>query len=279
MSTAGRTLKGYDFYSHQPYLEYNNFYTTYRPAQRDMLKGIVWEAYQVENFNSQKHIAFPDICADIMTLYTKDRTYCYFMGGTESTRSMKDIEFIDDVKTICGIKFCPGMLGNIFTEDLCDAAGTTMEAEHVMYNGYNILNDLKSAENFDERVHVLSNYVIGRLQDGYEVDLLSSYVTNRIVSSHGMIRMVDLAKETGYTDRYLRKVMRQKLGMKMKTFSQVVQMHWSYHLSKEEKIQRFNLAELAQICGYYDQSHMNSTYKKLTGMLPKDAFSLYANLN
>lgn len=279
MSTAVRSLKGYDFYSHQPYLEHNNLYTTYRPARGNMLNGIVWEAYQVENFDSQKHIAFPDICADIMTLYTNNRTYCYFMGGTENLRSMKDIDFIDDVRTICGIKFCPGMLGNIFTEDLCDAAGTTMEAENVMYNGHNILNDLKNAENFAERIHVLSNYVVGRLQDGYEVDLLSSYVTNRIVSSHGMIRMAELAEETGYTDRYLRKVMGQKLGMKMKTFGQVVQMQWSYHLGKEENVKCSSLAELAQICGYYDQSHMNSTYKKLTGMLPKDAFSLYENQN
>lgn len=279
MNTVKKSFRGYDFFSHQPYLEYNNFYTAYRPAEGDLLRGIVWEAYQVDCFDAQKHIAFPDICADIMTLYTNDKTYCYFMGGTENVRSMKDIEFIDNVKTICGIKFCPGMLGNIFTEDLCDAAGTTMEAEQVMYNGHDILNDLKSAENFDERLRILRNYVIGRLRDGYEVNLLSSYVTNRIVSSHGMIKLGELAEETGYTDRYLRKVMGQKLGMKMKTFSQVVQLQWSYHLGKEDQAHSSSLADLAQICGYYDQSHMNSTYKKLTGMLPKDAFSLYAGIS
>mgnify|MGYP004471089035 CR=1 FL=1 len=278
MSTTRRLLKGYDFFSHQPYLEHNNFYTTYRPVQGDMLNGIVWEAYQVDHFDSKKHIAFPDICADIMTLYTKDKTYCYFMGGTENTRSMKDLDFFDDVETICGIKFCSGMLGNIFTEHLCDAAGSTMEAEYVMYNGHSVFNDLKSAETFDERVYILTNYVVGRLQDGYEVDLLSSYVTNRIVNSHGIIKMLDLAEETGYTDRYIRKVMSQKLGMKLKTFSQVVQMQWSYHLGKEEKLRCFNMADLAQFCGYYDQSHMNTTYKKLTGMLPKDALNLYADL-
>ena len=27
--------------------------------------------------------------------------------------------------------------------------------------------------------------------------------------------------------------------------------------------------------GYYDQSHMNNTFKSLTGMLPKDALNLY----
>ena len=113
-----------------------------------------------------------------------------------------------------------------------------------------------------------------RLQDGYETDYLATYVTRRIMETHGMIKLSDLADETGYTDRYLRKVMGQKLGMRMKTFSQIVQMQWSYHLGCEELSEQ-NLALLAQMCGYYDQSHMNASYKKLTGMLPRDAFTLY----
>ena len=69
--------------------------------------------------------------------------------------------------------------------------------------------------------------------------------------------------------------MKQRLGMQMKTFSQIVQVQWAYHLQNEELKGKINLADLAQFCGYYDQSHMNANYKKLTGMLPRDAFRLY----
>ena len=265
----------YDFYSHQPYLETNAHYMKFRPYATDPLKGIIWEAYQVERFDSKKEIAFPDICADIMTLYTDDGAYSYFMGGTDTSRSMRDIDFIDDVNTIFGIKFCPGAIGNIFKEEVHDAAGSQIEAQLIMYNGKSVVDQLSYAHSFDDKLKVLGNYLIGRLQDGYEFDLLSSYVTDRIMQTHGLVRMGELAEETGYTDRYLRKVMKQRLGMRMKTFSQIVQMQWSYHLQNEGYQDKINLADLAQICGYYDQSHMNANYKKLTGMLPTEAFQLY----
>lgn len=263
-----------DFFSHQPYLEQNTTYLNYRPGLNNPFAGIVWEAYEVNNFDSAKNLALPDICADIMTLYTPKRAYCYLMSGTDGARSMRDIEFIDDVHTITGIKFVPGSIGNIFREDVRDAGGEAIEAENIMFNGNSVVYDLKNAERFEERMQVLGNYLTTRLQDGYETDYLANYVTRRILETHGMIKLGDLADETGYTDRYLRKVMGQKLGMTMKTFSQIVQMQWSYHLGNEQ-LSESNLALLAQMCGYYDQSHMNASYKKLTGMLPKDAFLLY----
>lgn len=269
-----KSYNNLDFFSHQPYLEYNMNYISFRPTDKHPLAGLIWEAYQVDDFDSTKEIALPDICADIMTLYTNDRAYCYLMGGTDTSRSMRDIEFIDEVKSICGIKFRPGTIGNLFLEPVCDAGGDSIAAEDIMYKGGQVVRDLKSAEIFEDRMQILGNYLMERMNDGYEVDYLASYVTRRIMETHGLIRLSDLAEETGYTDRYLRKVMGQKLGMKMKTFGQIVQMQWSYHLGKEE-LSDSNMALLAQMCGYYDQSHMNATYKKLTGMLPRDAFRLY----
>lgn len=274
-----RKYNTYDFFSHQPYLERNRIYCNYRPMQNDILSSVVWEAYQVDNFDSQKDIALPDICADIMTLYTKNNAYCYFMGGTENTRSMKELKFIDDVTTICGIKFCPGTIGNILKGDLCDAGGSKIDARDVMYNGMEITEQLKHAQNFPDRMQVFRAYLMNRMNDGYEVDAFANYVTKRILETHGLIKISDIAEETGYTDRYLRRVVSQKLGMRVKTFSQIVQMQWSYHLRNEALENSINLAYLAQLCGYYDQSHMNATYKKLTGFLPSAAFQLYDENN
>ena len=139
----------YDFFSHQPYLETNNNYMKFRPCVSDPLQGIIWEAYQVDNFDSKKEIAFPDICADIMTLYTENGAYSYFMGGTDTSRSMRDIEFIDDVKTIFGIKFCPGAIGNIFKEEVNDAGGGQIEAQSIMYNGSAVVDQLSNAMSFN----------------------------------------------------------------------------------------------------------------------------------
>lgn len=268
----------FDFYSHQPYLEYNRHYMNYRPAASDTLSSIIWEAYQADDFDSAKDVAFPDICADIMILYTDNKAYCYFMGGTAGVRSMKDIEFLDTVKAICGFKFRPGAIGNIFREEVCDAAGSIINAEDILYGGANVVDELVNTTDFGERLQVMQRYITARLSDGYETDPLANYVTNRIMDSHGTAKLSDIADETGYTDRYIRKVLKSKLGMSAKTFSQIVKMQWSYHIGKETSHEAnvYTLADLAMDSGYYDQSHMNASYKKLTGMLPNDAFKLYA---
>lgn len=269
----------YDFYSHQPYLEYNRQYQNYRPAKNDYINGIIWEAYEAPQFDAGLDIAFPDICADIMMLYTDDKAYCYFMGGTEGARSMRDLDFIDDVRAIYGFKFVPGSIGNIFTEELCDAAGSMIAAEDIMFGGKAIVDELISTDDFDKKLEVMRRYIVQRISDGYEKDALADYVAGRIMRSHGTAKINDIADETGYSDRYLRKAISNKLGMSAKTFSQVAKMQWSYHLGKElhNLSGAYSLADLAMESGYFDQSHMNASYKRLTGMLPNDAFELYTS--
>ena len=268
----------YDFFSHQPYLEHNRNYQHYSPKLGDPMHGIIWDAYQVDDFDATLELALPDVCADIMTLYTDKTSYTYFMGGTERMRTMNDIPYLADVKTIMGIKFCPGSIGNIFTEELCDVAGNQIDISDIMVKGNDVQNQLRYAEDFGQRIRILSRYINGRLDDGYEVDSLASYVTRRVMATHGAIKIKDICDETGYSDRYIRKVMKRKLGTNLKTFRQLVQLQWTYDVQKSQSSIK-NIAALALECGYYDQSHMDLAYKKLTGMLPKDVFNLYETLN
>ena len=61
-----------EFSSYQPYLELNNNYQSYVPVEHKIIKDIVWEVYEVDDFDFEKTIALPDVCADIMTFYTDE---------------------------------------------------------------------------------------------------------------------------------------------------------------------------------------------------------------
>jgi AraC-like DNA-binding protein len=113
-----------------------------------------------------------------------------------------------------------------------------------------------------------------RLNSDYEEDRLVKYVANSIIANHGKIRIEDLEPETGYSNRYIRKKINEGLGVSIKTFCEIVQFQWSYHLSQQND-GNLSLTELALQSGFYDQSHMNIIYKKLTGLLPKNAVNLY----
>ena len=89
------------------------------------------------------------------------------------------------------------------------------------------------------------------------------------------MKINDLESDTGYSSRYLRKKLNTGIGVSLKTFCEIVRFQWSYHLYQQTH-GSLSLAELALQSGYYDQSHMNMSYKKLTGMLPQSAIRLYA---
>lgn len=262
-----------DFAPHQPYLEYNTKYISYKPDFKDDLYGLVWEVYQVDNFDINKSIAFPDPCADIMVLYAPHRAYCYFMGGTKSLRLMTDLEFIKDIKTIFGVKFRSGALGNLFHGG-SDTGEGVIDGNEALVNGKTTVDKLLEAKTFNERWDLVKQYLIKRINSDYEVDMLVNYVAKCAISNRGKLKIQDLEPETGYSNRYLRKKITENLGVSIKTFCEIVQFQWSYHLYHQLG-GGVSLAELAQQSGYYDQSHMNFSYKKLTGLLPKNVMNLY----
>lgn len=266
-------LLGHDFTPHQPYLEYNTEYYSYKPGIQDELYGLVWEIYQVDNFDFQKSIAFPDVCGDIMVFYSSDKAHCYFMGGTMGLRVMTDLEFFKDIHTIFGVKFCSGALGNLF-KGARDTGEDVIVGNNALINGTDTLEKLLEAKTFTERWELVKQYLIKRLNSDYEVDHLVNYVANYIIVNRGKIIIKNLESQTGYSNRYLRKKINEGLGVSIKTFCGIVQFQWSYHLYHQFG-GKLSLSDLALQSGYYDQSHMNIIYKKLTGLLPKIAINLY----
>lgn len=262
------------FIPHQPYLEYNSKYHSYKPDKKDKLYGRVWEVYQVDNFDFNRIIAFPDFCADLMVFYCDDMARCYIMEGTRKIRLMNEMEFISNVHTIFGIKFYSGELESIFNSDLHDLGENIVDADYAMVNGREVIEKLLEAKSFDGRWTLLRKYIEKRLECEYIQDALTKYVVKSILNSHGKIKVKNLEEETGYTERYIRKKISEKIGVSVKTFSEIVQFQWSYHLF-HDKGRNISLSDLALESGYYDQSHMNLSYKRLTGNLPKNIMNLY----
>ena len=266
-------LRNIAFTPHQPFLENNPNYYQYRPQLGDPFYGVVWEVYQVDHLNVQKSLAFPDISADFMIFYSKNNMSCYLMSGTKDIRIMTDFNFFNDVEMIFGVRFCSGALGNLF-DDVTTVGENVIDGKEALKNGDETMHRLFIAKTFQERWNILKEYLFKRLSTDYVVDPLISFVTNHIIEHQGRITIKDLEPLTGYSQRYLRKRIHEGIGVSIKTFCNLTQFQWSYHYSQQIDI-HIKLTELAHQSGYYDQSHMNNCYKKLTGLLPRDAIVLY----
>lgn len=268
-------LPNNEFLSYQPYLELNNKYQSYMPIQRNPIRDIVWEVYEVDDFDLEKTIALPDVCADIMTFYTKDNAFGYFMGGSISLQQMRELEFMKDVNSIFGVRLRTGMLGNLFRCDVKDINDSRVAMSDALWNGREIEEHMMKADNFVERWEIMSNYLEQRLEHNYKINNIVSYSVKKVIESKGCITIKELEEDTGYTGRYLRKLVKEHLGISIKQFCEVTKFQWMcnyYRLSDGD----ISLSELALQAGYYDQSHMNLSCKKLTGELPKKIITMYA---
>lgn len=267
-------LASENFTPHQPYLEHNNQYYSYKPDIDDSLYGIVWEVYQVNMFDSSKLIAFPDICADFMVFYSDSKARCYLMEGTKELRSMTDLNFISEIKTIFGVRFCSGSIGELFCSGVRDLGNSIVEADCAFIDGEDTISQLSEAKTFKERWYIVRNYLEKRLQCENYKNQLTKYVLKTVINNHGSIRIKSLEEKTGYTNRYINKKINESIGVSVKKFCEIVQFHWSYQLFHNEN-RSISLSELAIESGYYDQSHMNLSYKRLTGNLPSNILNIY----
>lgn len=264
-----------EFSSYQPYLELNNNYQSYAPIDHNIIKDIVWEVYEVDDFDLEKTVALPDVCADIMTFYTDDKAHSFFMGGSISLQQMNELDFMKDVKSIFGVRLRTGMLGNLFRCDVKDISNSRITMSDALWNGREIEKRMAEAGNFIQRWEIMSSYLEQRVAHNYNTNNIVNFVVKEITDSKGCITIKELEDKTGYTGRYLRKVVKDFLGISIKQFCEVTKFQWmcNYYRLRQGDV---TLPDLALQSGYYDQSHMNLSCKKLTGELPKKIINMYS---
>jgi AraC-like DNA-binding protein len=98
-----------------------------------------------------------------------------------------------------------------------------------------------------------------------------------IVKSKGCIRMDELAVQMQYSTRYIDKVFSQTMGISPKQFSQAIR--FQNTLSQLTHGRSIKMVDLAQLCGYYDQSQMTRYFKSATGLTPKKYRDQIVNSN
>ena len=241
----------------------------------NIIRDIVWEVYEVDDFDLGKTVALPDVCADIMTFYTDDNAYSFFMGGSISLQQMNELDFMKDVKSIFGVRLRTGMLGNLFRCDVKDINNSRIAMSDALWNGREYEKRMAEADQFMQRWEIMSSYLEQRVAHNYKTNNIVNFVVREIINSQGCIAIKELEDKTGYTGRYLRKMVKDLLGISIKQFCEVIKFQWmcNYYKLRQGDV---TLSDLALQSGYYDQSHMNLSCKKLTGELPKKIINMYS---
>jgi transcriptional regulator GlxA family with amidase domain len=88
----------------------------------------------------------------------------------------------------------------------------------------------------------------------------------RLRASAGRASVGSLARELGWSHRRLIARFREQIGMPPKSVARVLRFERVSDLLRRPAAPSF--AEIAQDCGYYDQSHLNRDFRDFAGTTP-----------
>lgn len=177
--------------------------------------------------------------------------------------------------SLFAIYFYPHGLSAFFPFPLSLLFNRSIPLRDILPEVMNNLEDgLTGAGNLAERKAVAEKFLAGLLrkndashhQDGIR------HAISLINQSRGMIGIERLASEACLSRKQFERIFGERIGASPKQFLKIVR--FQHAIFQKSKSPGASLTDLAYRCGYFDQAHMIADFKSLSGVTPKQFFSL-----
>ena len=100
---------------------------------------------------------------------------------------------------------------------------------------------------------------------GVRLKLSIFYLIFEIEADKIMDNVTNIAKKFGYNERHLYRLFKTNYGVAPKVLLNILRLHLCLTLILEKNMK---LIDIANLCGFYDQSHFIREIKKYTGISP-----------
>ncbi|GGN87519.1 AraC family transcriptional regulator [Actinoplanes lobatus] len=145
----------------------------------------------------------------------------------------------------------------------CTELTGTVTALHDVW-GHDAEARLRAATSWEDRFATAAEVLRRRLDGGRTVDREVAHAWRRIRTSHGRIRVDDLAGEVGWSRQRLWSRFRSQLGIVPKRAARLARFDQAAHLLAAGR----PIADVAARAGYTDQSHLHRDAGEFTGLTP-----------
>ena len=251
---------------YQPDIERKPCYKSYVIEPASPVNGIISDFYQFstdERGNTCARI-LPDAC-----------TYMIFELNPFAMRpflftcvqSLNEVNLAPNTEYFC-TRFFPCTIGNYFSCHIDDILNKPKYLDEIMprVEYAQLIHDLCNSNYFNQRIYTVTKFIVKKHTEVKEFKNILLYTRDHIITSGGTIDIDTLAKETNYSQRYLRKLFQNYIGISPKTFCEIVKFQKSFAISCLWK--EYTLCDIAYLCGYYDHPQMNKAYLRLVDYSP-----------
>jgi|SRR6185295_6279342 len=173
------------------------------------------------------------------------------------------------------INFIPGGFYKIFHQPANQFINRSRDAVNYLGEEVNEIGRQLKETHLSKKIDIVDSWLIRHLAGQKKADRNIDEAIRLIERSRGNISLRELELATYTTKRTLERHFLEQVGLHPKTFSRLVRFNGVIRFIESNLNVKWR--QLADLFGYYDQSHFIHEFKTLTGGLPQDYFSLKAD--
>jgi AraC-like DNA-binding protein len=126
---------------------------------------------------------------------------------------------------------------------------------------------LLNTASLEARFLGVERWLLARLKPRAIIHPAVRWAVDKLAASGGRMPIEELAIQTGFTRKHLGNLFRQQVGLSPKALARVHRFRGALQLLDRANGQ-VPWAELAEQCGFYDQSHLINEFRRFTGFSP-----------
>ncbi|MDT0147973.1 helix-turn-helix transcriptional regulator [Priestia aryabhattai] len=256
-------MKSYVFNPTQPEMKSNCYsYIEYRPEQHTQSDISLFYQFNVGTSLKGSLPIIPDGCLDLLFCCDDSNPLALLASGPEE----RSFYFFEENVDYFGVRLSPQQCKLKFQ---CSIKEIIQHRQLPLYEVLNIQNNLleeiAKSVGFKERIIAFNKFLRTKNSHINYAQNLITYCLNKIYTSRGTFEIKELAEDTGYSDRYLRKKFEEHVGYSPKKFSQIVRLqHSVYELLNT----RQTVHTITEGYDFYDKSHFYKEFKKYMNITP-----------
>ncbi len=118
------------------------------------------------------------------------------------------------------------------------------------------------------RFETVERWLLARLSPTRLLHPAVRWAVGRVAASGGQISVEALARLTGYTRKHLNTLFERQIGLQPKAFARVHRFNHAVRILGA--VERMPWSQLAEQCGYFDQSHLVREFHSFSGYAPSE---------
>jgi len=165
---------------------------------------------------------------------------------------------------LLGVSLKVDMCTSILPLPLAELANQTVEARHVFADAPQWLEPLAESATFTQQCHLLTDWLVRRINPNPNAALVRQTCL-ALRQYPDAARIAEQAARLHLSERHLRRLFYQHIGIGPSTYLQMVRFIRCLHLMSTPH----TLTQIAQEAHYFDQAHFCRDFKSIAGITPQ----------